>query len=200
MTFKATKAKVYNRGVAPDSFLTELVAWAKQSPDAIFAPNDEPVEIYTVIKSSLATTVNKNDAGFHYSWDSLLQRKAALLEAMHVHAGLESSWNWNEGIDVTNKASMRNKRGQETGIFQVSYDSLDLHNGYMKPIAVAYGIEDVDSFISKMKRDHDLALTYYANLVRVSIAWAGPLLRSGKDSIYPWLNRDSMNEFMELLS
>lgn len=37
--FVACKARVDNRGVPPDSFLNEIVDWARQAPDAIFAPN-----------------------------------------------------------------------------------------------------------------------------------------------------------------
>jgi hypothetical protein len=38
-TFVACKAKVHNRGVPPDSFLNEIVDWARQAPDEIFEPN-----------------------------------------------------------------------------------------------------------------------------------------------------------------
>ena len=43
-------------------------------------------------------------------------RRAAMLEVMRVHAGFESSLNWKEGVDRTNKTSMANVTGQETGI------------------------------------------------------------------------------------
>ena len=39
MAFHATKQKVLNRGIPPDSFLTELVAWGRTASDDIFAPN-----------------------------------------------------------------------------------------------------------------------------------------------------------------
>lgn len=196
MKFKATKAKVHNRGNPPDSFLEELVEWARKAPNEIFAPNAVPVEIYTVIKSSLADLDGADGMGHPiYGWDSLLHRKAALCEVMRVHAGLESSWTWILGVDRTNKTSMANVTGQETGIFQVSFDSLNLGNGAMKPFAKSRGIDTAPVFISAMKKDHWLALEYYARLVRVSIRWAGPLLRHGTDSIYPWLSRTAVSEF-----
>lgn len=200
--YDATKARVSNRGVPPDSFLEELIAWAKTAPPFIFAPNNVAVDIFTVIKSRLATR-----AGVDFSdtpilrWNSLQHRKAALTEAMRVHAGLESSWDWNEGVDKTNQTSMKNIAGQETGIFQVSFDSLNLGAGAMKPFAKERGIQAVGKFISEMKRDHVLALEYYARLVRVSIRWAGPLLRQrGPDSVYPYLSRAAVAEFQELLT
>lgn len=198
--FKATKAEVFNRGHAPDAFLDELIEWARQAPDEIFAPNDTPLEIYTVIKSRLAWRSGTDASGSPiYHWESLLHRKAALMEAMRVHAGMESSWNPNEDVDKTNAASRRNKTGRETGWFQVSFDSEWINHNAMKSFAIAHGIETVDKFIPAMKANHPLALEYYARLSRISIAWAGPLLRHGQDSIYPWLSGASLEEFAGFL-
>lgn len=198
MNFSATKHSVSNRGVPPDSFLTELVEWAKNAHEDIFAPNAVPVDIFTVIKPNLATPAGADPSGtpiFH--WDSFLHRKSAMLEAMRVHAGFESSWNWREGVDTTNEHSQAHIEGQETGIFQVSYDSIYLGGAAMKPFALSHGIGLVEDFIREMKEDHPLALEYYARLVRVSIAWAGPLKRH---EINPYLRRDAMLEFQNLLS
>ncbi len=200
MTFRFTKAKVYNRGNPPDGFLTELIEWAQSAPDVIFAPNAVPVDIYTVIKASLATYTGHDATGTPtYRWDSLKQRKAAMMEAMRCHAGEESSWTWILGVDTTNKHSQAHIEGEETGIFQVSFDSLNLGHGAMKPFAEGHGIDTPQAFIDKMKSDHKLALEYYARLSRVSIAWAGPLLRHGQDSVYPWLSRAAVEEFMGFL-
>jgi hypothetical protein len=124
---------------------------------------------------------------------------------MRVHAGLESSWNWKEGVDKSNVASQKNKAGEEAGIFQVSFDSTYLDSAEGKNIMAAFlkanGKNDDTpaAFIVAMKKDHALAFEYYARLVRVSIKWAGPLLRPVRDSVYPNLSRDSMREFMRLL-
>lgn len=189
MIFTATKHPVTERGRPPDSFLTELVEWARAEQDAVFAPNDAPVEIFTLIRPKLG-----NDAG---GWDDPLHRKAALCEAMRVHAGYESSWKWQEGVDKTNRTSMANIEGQETGIFQVSWDSTRLHLS-LHEYARSIGILDKPAvFIAAMKSNHLLALSYYARLVRRSIKWAGPLLHG---FIVQDLNRDAMNEFRQLLT
>lgn len=185
MTFFATKARVNNRGKPPDSFLTELVEWGRKAPDEIFAPNPNPADIYALIKPILGP------------WQNLLHRRSAMLEAMRVHAGFESSWRWMEGVDTTNQHSLMHLDGQETGIFQVSFDSTFIDNGAMKPFSIENGIGTVGSFIPQMKSDHPLALEYYARLVRVSIAWADPLKRHEID---PWLSRASVMEFESLLS
>ena len=41
MAYKATKQRVHNRGVPPDGFLDQLVAWGKIAPYEIFASNSE---------------------------------------------------------------------------------------------------------------------------------------------------------------
>ena len=184
MEFNATKAKVLTRGHPPDSFLTELVEWGRVADAEIFAPNANLHDIYADIKPILGP------------WENLLHRRAALLEVMRVHAGFESSWNWNEGVDKTNQTSLHNKDGEETGLFQVSFDSTFIANGAMVPFAVANGIGTVGSFIPEMKANHVLALEYYARLVRINIRWAGPLLRHEVD---PWLSRDAVDEFKTLL-
>jgi len=39
MSYIATKQHVANRDVPANDFLDQLVAWGKQAPDEIFAPN-----------------------------------------------------------------------------------------------------------------------------------------------------------------
>ena len=78
------KAKVFNRGIPPDSFLSEMITWGKTAPDDIFEPNALE-DIYAKTKSELGP------------WEGIAQRKAGMLEVMRVLAGFESSWDWNEG-------------------------------------------------------------------------------------------------------
>jgi hypothetical protein len=190
MQFLHTKAKVANRGYPPDEFLNELVVWGRGASSVIFAPRPRPdfgpdLDIYALVKPVLGP------------WQNFLHRRAAMLEVMRVHAGFESSWNWNEGVDITNHTSMTHIEGQETGIFQVSYDSLYINHGAMKPFAADHGINSVCSFISQMKSDHVLAMEYYSRLVRINTNWAGPLKRHEIDQ---YLSRDAVLEFEELLA
>src|SRR4030095_14185844 len=106
MTFKAAIEKVLNRGIPPDSFLNELVAWGKTAPDEIFAPNLLP-DIYGKTKAELGP------------WENPIQRKAAMLEVMRVLAGFESSWDWTEGID-TSRLGSDTPENSEAGAWQVS--------------------------------------------------------------------------------
>ncbi len=183
MEFKYCKAQVSNRGKPPDSFLNEIIAWAKLAPVELFAPNPEPADIYVYAKSVLGP------------YGSVEYRRGVMLEVMRVHAGFESSWNWNEGVDTSNQTSMHNVEGQETGVFQVSFDSTYLDNGRMKPFAFEHGIETPQKFIPRMKSNHKLALDYYVHLIRFNVQWAGPIKRHEID---PWLSRKSAEELQML--
>ncbi len=183
MIFGPCKSKVKNRGQPPDSFLTELVLWGRVAAEDIFAPNPNPADIYAFLRPIFGP------------WENLLHRRAAMLEVMRVHAGFESSWNWNEGHDPNNPNP--DPASWETGTFQVSFDSTRIDNHAMLPFSVEHGIGTVGSFRTEMKSNHPLALEYYARLVRINIKWAGPLLRHEVD---PWLSRASVSQFEELLS
>jgi len=47
MAFQATKQRVLNRGIPPDSFLNELVSWGRIAPDDIFAPTHTRTSMQT---------------------------------------------------------------------------------------------------------------------------------------------------------
>ncbi len=178
------KSPVKDRGVPPDSFLTELVAWGKTAPDEIFEPNTETHDVMPLLRPLLGP------------WQGLIHRRAAMLELLRCLAGFESSWNWSEGVDRANKTSMANIEGQETGIFQVSHDSLNLDkNGTLKAwlnTRLQTAVHDPREFIDAMKSYHTFALEYCARLLRVSYRWDGPIL-SGE--INSSLSRAAVEEF-----
>ena len=97
--YSATKQHVSNKGVAPDDFLDELVAWGEQSCDEIFAPNAgrNTYDIYSSVLDELGP------------WQGVPHRRAVMLEVMRVLAGFESSWNWNEGRDTRKRRSVNTK-------------------------------------------------------------------------------------------
>lgn len=177
--------KVLNRGVPPVSFIEALVNFALVAEDEIFAPNPNLEDVYALTRNVLGPWGN-----------DLAHRRAGMLEVMRVHAGFESSWNWECGVDTTNRTSMRKIEGQETGAWQVSFDSLRLGHSAMVPFAEKKGIATPRLFIDRMKEDHLLAMEYYARLVRVSIKWAGPLVRR---EILPELRMDALEEFKALI-
>src|ERR1700757_2105495 len=92
MSYTATKQHVSNRGIPPDDFLDQLVAWGKAAPDEIFAPNPA-ADVYSSVVGVLGP------------WQGIEHRRAAMLEVMRVLAGFESSWDWNAGVDTTNPTS-----------------------------------------------------------------------------------------------
>lgn len=180
MTFSATKAKVSDQGAPPDEFLEEQVTWGQAQDDLLFEENSN-ADIYSLIEPTLGP------------WTGILHRRAAMLEAMRVHAAFESSWRWTDGKDPKNRNP--DPSSWETGAFQVSFDST-AKSPSLIAFCRAQGAGTLGSFIPAMKSDHGLALSYYARLVRVDITWAGPLVRR---EILPWLSRESVAEFQSLL-
>lgn len=196
MTFIETKRPVLNRGIAPDSFLEEMVNWAKSAPDDIFEVN--PLnDIYAKVKPELGP------------YESLTHRKAVMLEVMRVLAGFESSWDWTEGVD-TSRLGDDTPENSEAGAWQVSYDARRLHLS-LSSMLRDRGISDGITFQRKMKFDHPLAMEFVARLMRVNTKHNGPLykgderniirksLRGAEHSIYPWVSREAVGEFEALL-
>ncbi len=75
--YSACKAQVFNRGVPPNSFLDQLVHWAKQAPKEIFAKSDN-YDIYSSVESELGP------------WTGDFHRRAVMLEVLRVVGGFES--------------------------------------------------------------------------------------------------------------
>lgn len=196
MSYAATKAVVLNRGIAPDSFLDQLIAWAKTAPEAIFLPNDR-LDIYSKVRAELGP------------WESTIHRKAVMLEVMRVLAGFESSWDWDEGVD-TSRLGDDTPYNSEAGAWQVSYDARLIHPDLLT-LLVGWGISSGIQFQRAMKFDRPKAMEFVARLLRYNTKHNGPLykgderlairrsLRGETHSIYPWLSRESVREFVRNL-
>lgn len=181
--FTACKEKVSNRGRPPDAFLDDLVDWGISAPAHVFAKNDK-FDIYSSIVQELCP------------WQSDLHRRAVMLEALRVLGGFESSWNWDEGVDITNPTS-NTPCTEEAGIFQCSGNSMDIDPS-LKTLLVATGADgSCDSFITTTKADHVFAIGYCARLIRFTTKHHGPI--KGK-FINPWLRRDAVAEFQAFLA
>jgi hypothetical protein len=200
MNFRFTKAVVFNRGKAPDAFLDELVTWGKTAPDDIFAPRpDEPgmLDIYNAVKPELGP------------WESLYQRRGAMLEVMRVLAGFESSWDWTEGVD-TSRLGADTPDNAEAGAWQVSYDARHI-SPELSMLLTNKGVTNGVQFQRLTKFDHYFAMEFVARLMRHTTHHNGPLykdeerniirksLRGRDNSIYPWISRQAVEEFKSLI-
>jgi hypothetical protein len=182
MAFHATKQRVLNRGVPPDSFLVELIAWGRTASDEIFAPNQNQ-DVYSSVVGKLGP------------WRDLPHRRAAMLEVMRVLAGFESSWDWNEGVDTHNPTSTTPDT-IEAGAWQVSANSMSFGPELKALVFNKVGSLDGNEFQEAMKRDHPLAMEYVARLLRRTVNHHGPVKRHEIDQ---WLRRDAVEEFQALL-
>lgn len=182
MAYKATKNRVSNRGVPPDTFLDQLVAWGKVAPEDIFIPNSAH-DVYTNIFRVLGP------------WQGSAHRRAVMLEVMRVLAGFESSWNWNEGRDTTNAASVTSTT-IEAGAWQVSANSMGFGPELRNLVQAKVGSLDGNAFQQAMKHNHQLAMEYIARLLRRTVNHNGPVKRHEIDA---WVRKDAVAEFQELL-
>jgi hypothetical protein len=164
----------------PNSFLDQLIDAINPLPDEVFAENDRH-DIYSVMLGSL---------GFY---TGLLHRKAVMCEVLRVQAGFESDWNWNAGVDITNDFSVHHKEGEETGAFQVSWDSMQFDISLRECMDRVAGGHDVPTFIDKMKSNHALAVEYCARLLRFNTTWYGTINDSKK--VIAHVRRDAVAEF-----
>jgi hypothetical protein len=181
--FKACLQKVHNRGTPPESFLNELVDWARLAPDEIFTPNNKQ-DIYSSIAGELGP------------WKGTVHRKAAMLEVLRVLGGFESSWNWNAAVDTTNPNSNK-PCTEEAGIFQCSGDSMSYDPVLKNMLLTAKGKNDCDTFRAEVKKNHQFAIEYCARLIRFTTRHHGPI----RDKhINPWLRKDAVEEFTSFLS
>lgn len=205
MTFIATKARVHNRGVAPDSFLAEMVEWARWAPTDIFAVNAH-TDIYSKVRAELGP------------YTGIVHRTAVMLEVLRVLALFESSGKWNEGVD-TSRRTATNRENAEAGAWQVSFDARKLDPSLTKLLAENH-ITNGETFQQRMKADHPLAMTFAALLLRIDMknfhriangplrkgeerraTWPDrPKLWAANESIYPWLSRAAVAEFQALLA
>jgi hypothetical protein len=182
MIYKATKQHVHNRGVPPDHFLDQLVAWGKSAPEDIFAPNSTK-DVYSNVRGALGP------------WTGPRHRRAVMLEVLRVLAGFESSWKWNEGRDVTNKTSVTPDT-IEAGAWQVSANSMHFGQELKDLVLAKAGSLDGNDFQRAMKQNHLLAMEYIARLLRRTVNHNGPVKHHRID---PWLRKDAVMEFISLL-
>ena len=182
MTYIATKKQVFNRGIPPNDFLDQLVAWGKNAPDEIFVRNP-----FNDIYSSIFNTLGP--------WQSDLHRRAVMLEVMRVLAGFESSWNWNAGVDISSRTS-NTPVTMEAGAWQVSANAMNIGQELKDLVLAHVGTLDGYQFQQAMKLNHPLAMEFIARLLRRTTHHNGPVLRHEID---PWLCRDAVAEFQSFL-
>lgn len=186
MTFKAAKFPLGNRGSIPDSFLYEIVEFGRVMPDACYMPNDSQgdKDVFNLVRWKLSP------------WISNDYRRAVMCEVLRVIAGWESSWNWKQGVDTTNSASLKHITQQETGAFQVSFDSVAFDDSLKECVNKYCGNIDAESFIKGMKENHNFAMGYCALLLRHNTRWSGPC---NTGDLVMSVRRDSVSEFLTAL-
>lgn len=177
------REKLSPRGSPPDAFLLRLCAWGYDAPSDIFIKNNL-LDIYSSVASVLGP------------WEDDIHRRCVMLEVLRVLAGAESSWKWTDGRDNTND-NVDTSLNEETGIFQVSADSMGFGPELRALVKTRLGSDSARTFIRGMKFDYWLAMEYCARLLRRTVNHNGPVKFK---EIHPFLSRDAVAEFREILS
>ena len=167
----------------PTAFLDEMVDWALLAPDELF----QPYAVFDVY-SSVVGQLGPYGIGAH--------RKAVILEVLRCLAGLESMWNWNQGVHAS-KPQAKTSHNEEAGAWQVSADSMGKGQSLTDFAQATLGATDDATFISGMKTNHTFAIEYTVRLLRITIDHWGPFVNS--KSIFSQLNRASAKEFRGFL-
>lgn len=84
----------------------------------------------------------------------------------------------------------------EAGAWQVSANSMSLGEELRNLVLAKSGSLNGTDFQKAMKQDHQLAMEYIARLLRRTVDHNGPAKRHEID---PWLRRDAVMEFRNLL-
>lgn len=171
-------------GSTPNSFLDQIVDTIDCLPDEVFKDNSIH-DVYSVMLGALGP------------YTGLLHRRAVMCEVLRVLAGFESDWRWSAGVDVTNHRSMENKAREETGAFQVSWDSMNHDPSLRQCVHRFTGSDDVDTFIKATKDNHEFAVEYCARLLRFSTRWCGTINDAAQ--VMAHVRRDAVAEFQSCL-
>lgn len=174
----------HGHGIPPKAFLDELIDIINTLPDSVFERNDKH-DIYSVMIGALGP------------YTDLLHRKAVMCEVLRVQAAFESDWNWNSGVDILNENSKKHKEGEETGAFQVSWDSMAFDSSLRTCLDRIAGSHDVNTFIIKMKENHSLAIEYCARLLRFNTTWCGTI--NHESMVISHVRKDAVQEFKTFL-
>ncbi len=171
------------------AFLDTIVDTIQGLPDEVFKPNPY-YDIYSVMNGVLGP------------YEDLTHRKAVMCEVLRVVAAFESDWNWNAGVDKHKPAEKFHPESEETGAFQVSWDSVytteNDKNETLRACAAAGGATDAASFIRVMKANHKLAVEYCARLFRFSVGWCGTV--KDRNMVVSHVSRKAVAEFRSFLA
>ena len=181
--FKYLTQRVHNRGTPPESFIDELIHFGKTAKNEIFEPNNV-FDVYSSVFAELGP------------YSNIIHRKAVMLECLRVLAGFESSWDWKEGRDITNRTSVTADT-IESGAWQVSANSLNFGDDLKKLVRDNINTLDGWKFQELMKTNHQVAIEYAARLLRHTVNHNGPVKRK---EINPFLSRQAVEEFKQFIS
>ncbi len=196
-TLSACLVNVHNRGKPTEDMVMEIIDLVGLMDYSDFEVNDN-YDIYSHMQPKFAEFTKDIDS-----------RRALMAGVLVNLAGWESSWDWTEGVDTTNPASMANKCGEEAGLLQTSADSMANFNASSGGSLKAFfdesckeytGGTDCERFI-KCSKDpgglHYFTIQYTAKLLRHTTNHHGPIKR--KSDVYSSLSTECVRQIRSFL-
>jgi len=183
--YNACRKEINGHGKPPIEFLDTLIDTINSLPDEVFERNNK-YDIYSVMNGVLGP------------YNDLKHRRAVMCEVLRVVAAFESDWDWNEGEDKNKPVEKKTKEAEETGAFQVSWDSMSTDNSLKTCVEKLAGSLAVDTFIASMKSNHQLSIEYCARLLRFDTTWCYTI--NTKSMVISNVRKSAVAEFENFLT
>ena len=178
--------KVHNRGAIPLSLVKDIVAALRETPDSVFAVNNND-DIYSSVANEMAP------------YRSLKHRAAVMGNVMMVQAAFESSFKYGEGRDQS--ASNTAACTEEAGLYQTS-GNMNTFNAEAKATLVPFQASlckstTCDEFRRCTKEPVKAFVHgHFMRATRITTRHWGPMVRK---EINPWLKRECVKQIEALL-
>lgn len=178
--------KVYNRGTIPLSMVQDVVAALRETPESVFATNNN-FDIYSSVSDKLGP------------YTSLKNRAAVLGNVMLVESGFESTWKYDAGRDMSAKNT--SACSAEAGLYQTSGNMNTFNNdaaSVLVPFQAKYCKSTTCDEFQRCTKEPVKSFVHghFIRASRITVRHWGPILRK---EINPWLKKECVAQIEKLL-
>lgn len=167
----------HKRRAPPEDFLQSLFEFVRNTCDEneLYSFNEEERDIFKHLEKELALSDES----------SLLYRCSVAFELLRVSAAMESSYNWQQGRDLS--ANNTSVDTQEAGIFQTSQNShIYAHKGYwgrwkyLDDLVASRGVDPKNGLawiqLQKNEAEKNFVFEHHLFMIRHDFRHYGPMI------------------------